>query len=107
MCNLLIFVYEVTSYVAWSTYICSTNGNAMKNVVLLTRYLLIINKLQREKGRYVMAGELLQHVNRELEYRRYSSDISMRTLLRLVYLHRVISQVSAERLQITLELSSS
>lgn len=82
MRNLLIFVCGVTSYVAWSAYICSTNGNAMKNVVLLTRYLLIINKLQREKGRYVMAGELLQHVNRELEYRGHPSDISLRTLQR-------------------------
>ena len=80
---------QFADFCMWSDKLCHMECiylqhkcNTMKNVVLLTRYLLIINKLQREKGRYVMAGELLQHVNRELEYRGYSSDISMRTLLR-------------------------
>lgn len=54
----------------------------MKNIALLTRYLLIVNRLQKEKGRYVMAGELLRHVNKELEFRGYPSDISLRTLER-------------------------
>ena len=33
----------------------------MKNIALLTRYLLIVNKLQNEQSRYVMAGDLLRY----------------------------------------------
>ena len=54
----------------------------MKNIVVLTRYLLILNRLQKEKGRSVAAKELLQCVNGGLESREYPSDLSLRTLER-------------------------
>ena len=54
----------------------------MKNIALLTRYLLIVNKLQNEQSRYVMAGDLLRYVNRGLEERGHQSEISLRTLQR-------------------------
>ena len=54
----------------------------MKNIVVLTRYLLILNRLQKEKGRSVAAKELLQCVNGGLESREYPSELSLRTLER-------------------------
>lgn len=54
----------------------------MKNIVVLTRYLLILNRLQKEKGSCVAAKELLQCVNGGLESREYPSGLSLRTLER-------------------------
>lgn len=54
----------------------------MKNIVVLTRYLIILDRLQKEKSRCVTAKELLRCVNAGLEYRDYPSGLSLRTLER-------------------------
>lgn len=71
---------DTTNFVALGTYICINKSDNMKNIVLLTRYLLIINKLQKSGS--CTAKELLQHVNNGLEYRGHPADISLRTLER-------------------------
>lgn len=53
----------------------------MKSIILLSRYLIIISKLQKEKEHYVNAAELLAFVNKEIRLRG-EAGISLRTLER-------------------------
>lgn len=75
---------DTTNFVVSGTYICINKSDNMKNIVLLTRYLLIINKLQKSGS--CTAKELLQQVNNGQEYRGHPADISLRTLERDIIL---------------------
>lgn len=53
----------------------------MKSIILIRRYLIIISLLQKEKGNYVGATDLLTSINREMRLRG-EAEISLRTMER-------------------------